>query len=115
MSINDPSTHEHRKRLTRRRQWRSVWRFANAPWEQSFRQFKRGAVTFGCGLALLMYTNAAIAPSITQELVALLALCLVAVGFVVAITAHLRMLLARLLYFFLADKPKPNRDTEIDR
>ncbi|GLS25257.1 hypothetical protein [Marinibactrum halimedae] len=65
-----------------------------------FKQFKWGAVLFFLGL-VLVYAAFKMEPSLSQEWVLLLGLILVGVGFLMAMMAQVRMLISRILRFWL--------------
>lgn len=71
-----------------------------APLLQSFGQFKLGAMLFFFGLVLVYMCSQLLAASLRQELLMLLGLGCAGLGFVLAMAAHLRMTISRLLQFF---------------
>lgn len=67
---------------------------------QSFKQFRWGAVLFFIGLVIIYAGSQSLQPSLAQELVILLGLMVLGVGFIIAILAQIRMLIGRLLIFW---------------
>ena len=74
-----------------------------APMELSFKQFKLGAMVFFFGMVVVYIAVNLIPPSLQQELVLLLGLLIGGLGFIIAMMAQVRMLISRLLGFFLND------------
>lgn len=72
-----------------------------APWEASFYQFRLGFAFFFLGLVLLYGAHQLLSPSLAQELAVLLALLICGAGFLVAMLAQVRMVISRILRFFL--------------
>ncbi len=75
-----------------------------APLSVSFQQFKLGAMLFFFGLVVLYIGNKGLAPSLMQELITLLGLMIGGSGFLIAMLAQMRMIISRLVHFFLNDK-----------
>ncbi|HEY7883591.1 MAG TPA: hypothetical protein VIC08_01445, partial [Cellvibrionaceae bacterium] len=59
-----------------------------------------GAVLFFIGLVIIYAGSQSLPPSLAQELVTLLGLAVLGVGFVIAILAQIRMLISRLVRFW---------------
>ena len=74
--------------------------YYSAPLEKSFKQFRTGAIFFGVGLITVFLANQTMPPSLKQEIIIALALFIAAVGFLVAIMAHIRMIISRVWLFF---------------
>jgi hypothetical protein len=70
------------------------------PPEKVFPRFKLGAVIFFWGLIIIYAGSQLLEPSISQELLTLLGLILIGIGFLVALMAQVRMLIGRILRFF---------------
>ncbi|GAB1268632.1 hypothetical protein NBRC116493_18850 [Aurantivibrio infirmus] len=70
----------------------------------SFKQFKLGASIFFLGFVLLYCANVLIVPSLKQELMALLSISLIGLGFLLAVVAEVRFLLYRGIQFFTEKK-----------
>lgn len=68
--------------------------------EKSFQQFRLGVSFFFLGVVGLYIATQVIEPSVAQELVLLLSLIVGGIGFVIAMLAHFRMLVGRILRFF---------------
>ena len=65
-----------------------------------FKQFRFGAIAFGIGLGLILYSNSAVEASVRQELLALIGLAIGIVGFMVAMLAQMRLMIGRFVRFF---------------
>ena len=78
--------------------------FADVSLEQHFRKFRAGVIYFGVGGILIYLANAALEPSIRQELVMLGGIILGSIGFIIAIIAQARMVISRVYYFFQNNK-----------
>lgn len=74
----------------------------NSPneFDKGFRQFRLGMSLFFCGMVFIYCAHQLLPPSFKQELLAGLAVILVVVGFVMAIVAEGRLILARFVDFF---------------
>ena len=68
--------------------------------EQSFKQFRWGAVLFFIGLLIIYCASQIWPPSLAQELGTLVGLVVVGTGFVIALLAEIRILIGRLMRFF---------------
>lgn len=68
--------------------------------EQSFKQFRLGAVVFFLGLLIIYAASQLLSPSLAQELATLAGLTVLAAGFLIAMLAQIRMLIGRLLRFW---------------
>lgn len=75
-------------------------RFHSVPLAQSFKQFRLGAVLFFVGLLLVYLASQLLQPSLSQEIATLIGLCVIGLGFVIAISAQMRMLISRLVAFW---------------
>ncbi len=81
--------------------WLGLKMHYTAPLDASFRQFRLGFALFFLGLVILYAGQQLLEPSLAQELVTLLALLVGGAGFVVAMLAQVRMVISRILRFFL--------------
>ena len=72
----------------------------SAPLSHIFKQFKLGAMTFFLGMVIVYSSLKSMPDSWQQELVLLTGLIAVGVGFLIAMLAQTRMLIARLIQFF---------------
>jgi len=72
----------------------------SAPMQTMFRQFRSGIIFFAVGLIIVYLSLTALPPSAKQEFILLCGLIVTAVGFVIAILAHVRMIIARAYRFF---------------
>ncbi|WP_255428902.1 hypothetical protein [Saccharophagus sp. K07] len=83
---------------------KSVRAYYQVPMEVSFRQFRAGLIYFAVGLGTVLMANNYMEPSVTQELVVLGGLVLGGIGFIVALLGQSRLLVSRLLRFWLKDR-----------
>jgi len=83
---------------------RALYQHYTALPEQVFPQFKLGAMIFFLGLVVIYSGYQLFTPSLSQELTTLLGLLLIGLGFFIAMMAQVRMLIGRLLRFFLTTK-----------
>ncbi len=74
--------------------------YCKAPLKQTFTQFRWGVVIFFIGMVVIYAASQALTPSLTQELVTLAGLIIIAIGFITAIMAQMRMLISRILNLF---------------
>lgn len=74
--------------------------FCSAPLNKLFIKFRAGVIYFGVGGIMIYLANSSLEPSIQQELVMLAGLILGSIGFFIAITAQLRMIISRIYAFF---------------
>ncbi len=72
------------------------------PPEEIFPRFKLGAVIFFWGLIVIYAGSQLLSPSLEQEIVTLCGVVLIGVGFLLALMAQVRMLIGRILRFFLS-------------
>jgi hypothetical protein len=70
------------------------------PFEVLFKRFRLGVSLFFCGLVAIYGASQLMAPSLQQELVVLLGLVVGGVGFIIAMSAQLRMTVSRIWHFF---------------
>lgn len=68
--------------------------------ERGFQQFRLGLSFFFLGVVGLYIATQAMEPSLAQELVVLVSLIIGGVGFLIAMLAHVRMLVGRIIRFF---------------
>lgn len=66
-----------------------------------FKQFRNGLIYFGVGLMTIIMANLYLLPSLTRELVTLAGLLFIAVGFFIAMMAHMRLLIGRFVRFLM--------------
>jgi len=71
----------------------------SAPLEQTFKQFRAGVIFFTVGLIIIYLANTAMPQSAKQELIILLGLIITGCGFMVAMLAHIRMIISRAVKF----------------
>ncbi|GAB2190729.1 hypothetical protein MAH1_23370 [Sessilibacter sp. MAH1] len=70
----------------------------NAPLSEIFKQFRLGASIFFVGM-VGVYAAKQIPSSLTQEALLAISLLTVSIGFLIAILAHIRMTISRILRF----------------
>lgn len=84
--------------------WRNVKQLLSehysAPLYKVFRQFRNGAIFFAVGMMIIYLSLTAMPPSAKQEFILLCGILIAAGGFVVAILAHIRMIIGRVVHFF---------------
>lgn len=79
---------------------RGLLGYYSAPLNVAFRQFRAGVIYFAVGLGTILMANEYMIPSLSQELVTLGGLLLGGLGFIMALTAEMRLLIGRLVRFF---------------
>ncbi|MFT5084454.1 MAG: hypothetical protein ACI9Y1_002509 [Lentisphaeria bacterium] len=70
------------------------------PLGQTFHKFRNGVIYFSVGLMTIYLAHTALLPSTTREILVLLGLLLTALGFFIAMMAHIRMVISRIVSFF---------------
>ncbi|MEJ2442768.1 MAG: hypothetical protein P8Y42_04810 [Exilibacterium sp.] len=75
-----------------------------APLEKPFRQFRNGAMFFFTGLVIVYCANQLLQPSLRQELAVLSGLLMLGAGFLLAMLAQVRLVISRILGFFLSGR-----------
>jgi hypothetical protein len=80
---------------------RALRAYFNVPMIDLFKQFRSGAIAFGIGLGTVLLANSSMPSSVKQELIMLAGLVIGGIGFVVALNAQLRMMIGRIVQFFL--------------
>ena len=71
------------------------------PQTHTFRRFKLGAGLFVCGLVIIYVSSESMLPGVEQELATLGGLILVGIGFLTALMAEIRLLISRLIQFWM--------------
>lgn len=71
-----------------------------APQVAIFKTMRSGFMVFFTGLVTFYIANTNFPPSIQQELLTLVGLIACAIGFFIAITAYIRLVISRLILFF---------------
>jgi len=90
--------------MTWRRLRKAIRAYYFVPLEISFRQFRAGLIYFATGFGTVLMANAYMQPSLQQELVVLGGIVLGGYGFVLALLGQSRLLVGRLLRFWLKDR-----------
>jgi len=75
--------------------------YYSAPLNQTFRQFRNGLTYFSFGFIVIYLAQTSLAPSLQQEILTFIGVLIVAIGFFMALMAHIRMIISRILAFFL--------------
>jgi hypothetical protein len=83
-----------------------IWKAAlkehyTAPLEQTFKQFRLGAMLFFLGAVIIYIALNNLEASLQQELVTLAGLAVGGLGFLIAMLAQIRMLISRIVKFFM--------------
>lgn len=76
-----------------------LYQHYTAPLTRILKQFRAGAILFAVGLATVLLANASLAPSVKQEVIVLAGLVVGGCGFVLAMMAQVRMIIARVIAF----------------
>lgn len=66
----------------------------------TFRRFRNGLIYFTVGLMIIYMGQQTLTPSLKQEWITLAGLVLATVGFLMAMLAHIRMVISRIVRFF---------------
>ncbi len=85
---------------SRRHLQKAFLNYYRVPLQVPFRQFRNGLIYFAVGMMTVLMAVANIDSSIQQEIIVLLGLILTAIGFLIAMTAQMRILISRLVQFF---------------
>lgn len=75
--------------------------YYSAPLNTTFRQFRSGLIYFAVGLIIIYLANTNLPDSMKQELITMAGIIMVAVGFFIAMMAHIRMIISRVVHFFI--------------
>jgi len=89
---------ELKHRLAQARQ--ALYIYYTAPQELSFKSLRTGFGIFAIGLAITLYSNAYLTPSLKQEICVLIGLIICGVGFLFAMRAYVRIVISRIVLFF---------------
>ncbi len=77
-----------------------LYRHYTAPLSEIFHKFRNGLIYFTVGFMLIFFSNIYSDESLQQELIALLGVCMIAIGFSIAMLAQIRMIITRFVKFF---------------
>ena len=66
-----------------------------------FKKFRAGLIYFTVGMMIIILANQNMESSLTRDLVTLLGLSLAAIGFLMAILSHIRLVISRIVQFFI--------------
>ncbi len=72
----------------------------SAPLSEIFHKFRNGLIYFTVGFMLVFFTNLYAEESLQQELMVLAGVCMIAIGFTIAMLAQIRMIITRFVKFF---------------
>ncbi|MDO3386498.1 hypothetical protein QWI17_11685 [Gilvimarinus sp. SDUM040013] len=75
-------------------------KFMQAPFAICYKQFRLGAMIFFCGMVTIYIASQSMEPSLQQELITLLGVVVVGIGFAIAMLAQARILFSRLYHFW---------------
>ncbi len=75
--------------------------YYTAPMESTFQKFRAGVIYFAVGLIIIYLANNTLPDSLKRDIVALFGLIMVAIGFFMAMMAQTRMVLSRIIRFFI--------------
>ena len=78
---------------------KALYIYYSAPLTNTFKKFRSGLIYFTVGMFIIFMANQNMTPSVQQDLVTLFGLIMVAVGFLIAIMAHIRLIISRILHF----------------
>ncbi len=85
--------------------WRQrLYQHYTANSRQVFQQFKLGSMLFFLGLVVIYSAHNLLSESLTQEIIVLLGLGILGLGFLIAMMAQVRSIIGRFLNFFNDDK-----------
>lgn len=88
-----------------KRDWRkALYQHYATPPEQLFPRFKLGASLFLVGLVIIYGGNQLLNPSLQQEITTLIGIILIGIGFLTAMMVQIRMVIGRIVKFFM-EKP----------
>lgn len=73
--------------------------YYSEPLEFSFRRFRAGLIYFTFGFILIYLAHNTLEPSLKQEVISLIGMLFIGVGFFIAIMAHIRMIISRIVMF----------------
>lgn len=79
---------------------RGLKEYYSEPLTVPFRSFRNGLIYFTTGFIILYLAHNNLPPSLKQELLVLAGLCMIAVGFFMAMMAHIKMIISRIVTFF---------------
>jgi len=79
---------------------KQLYHYYISPMDTVFKRFKLGAMLFFLGLVIVYGAHQLLEESLSQEIVTLLGILLIAIGFLIAILSQIRMLIGRILHFF---------------
>ncbi len=85
----------------------ALLQYYNVPTTVAFRQFRNGAIYFGVGIGMILMANQMLPPSVRQEWIVAFGLVMATVGFLMAMTAEMRLIISRLVQFARPDSRSP--------
>ena len=74
--------------------------YYSAPLRVVFKKFRDGLIYFAVGMMTIIMVNQYMESSLQRDLIALAGLVLTIIGFFMAITAHMRLIIGRIIQFF---------------
>jgi len=72
----------------------------SSPQQPTFKTLRNGFIYFAVGLLAIYIANTNIPPSLQQELLTLAGLVACGAGFLIAMTAYIRLVISRFVLFF---------------
>ena len=75
--------------------------YYSEPLEHAFKQFRLGAMLFFLGMVMIYIAHQLWTDSLQQELITLTGVIVVGLGFLIAMMAQIRMIISRMVIFFV--------------
>lgn len=79
---------------------RGLKEYYSEPLTDSFRSFRNGLICFTCGFIIIFIAHNNLPPSLEQELLVMAGLVMIGLGFFIAMMAHVKMIISRIVAFF---------------
>ncbi|WP_245929169.1 hypothetical protein [Agarilytica rhodophyticola] len=73
--------------------------YYSVPLEFSFKRFRAGLIYFTFGFIVIYLAHNTLEPSLKQEIITFIGILFIAVGFFMAVMAHIRMIISRIIMF----------------
>lgn len=74
----------------------------SAPLSESFHKFRNGLIYFTVGFMIVFFAKMNLQDSMQQELIVLFGVSMIAIGFFIAMLAQIRMIITRIVKFFIS-------------
>ena len=75
--------------------------YYSAPQKDIFKKFRDGLIYFTVGMMTIFMANQNMESSLQRDLITLLGLMLLIIGFLMAILSHIRLVISRIVRFFI--------------